>query len=389
MSQRLIYNLLLINNSSMNRFLILIIALFFGVVHVNGQETPRADSTKVKITMKGLFQARYLFSTHKNIDLNGLHHPDGKAIYNDFDIKRARLQFASKISDRTDVVLLLNLADFKSDPANKVLENAYITYRLDQHINLKMGQFRPAFGLEDMYPVDVIKSLDYSNQYTAFGNNGWQSFQIGASIYGGVDGVVPVKYEFSVVNGNNRNQAMDSDNGKHFSTRIELGLEKSLKIKLGLNGGLATVAGSKVYASGIDLSGELPICKKWTLEIETEVKQGNNHALYYGLDSAKRVGGVSGYQMRGMYFLPNLRYAINYHRLSSLEFSCRYEYFDKDFKHGTNPRQTWTPMLSAEFLKAYNARIQVGVNIDRYKKNVPATTQYNNELFVLQVQSRL
>ena len=375
----------------LNKFLFILVLSFTGVFQVRAQEPVKPDSTvKGKIIMKGLFQARYLFSSHKNIDLNGMHHPDGKAVYNDFDIKRARLQFTSKISDRTDVVLLLNLADFKTDPKNKVLENAYITYRLDNFINLKMGQFRPAFGLEDMYPVDVIKSMDYSNQYTAFGNNGWQSFQIGASIYGATHGEIPVKYELSVVNGNNRNQLMDNDNGKHFSTRVELSLQKSLKIKLGLNGGLATVLGSSVYASGVDLSGIVPLGKKWSLEIETEFKQGNNHTYYYGLDSAKRVGGIGNYQMRGMYFLPNLRYAINYHRLSSLEFSCRYENFNNDFKHAANnPRQTITPMISAEFLKAYSARIQFGVNIDRYKRNIPGTIQYNNEMFIVQVQSRL
>lgn len=353
------------------------------------QETAKPDSAKAKITIKGLFQARYLVSRHKDIDLNGLQHPDGKAVYNDFDLKRVRLQFASKISDRTEVNLLLNLADFKSDPLNKVLENAFITYRLDQYINFKMGQFRPAFGLENMYAVDVIKSLDYSNQYTAFGNNGWQSFQIGASVYGKFDGAVPFKYEVSVINGNNRNKAMDNDNGKQFLARTEFELEKTLKLKLGLNGGMGKVLASSVYASGIDLSGVIPICKKWTMEIETEAKQGNNHILFYGLDTAARVGSVARYQMRGLYFLPNLRYAINYHRLSSLELSCRYEYFDQDFRHASNPRQTWTPMLSAEFLKSYNARIQLGINIDRYKRNIPATTQYNNEQFVIQVQSRL
>lgn len=374
----------------MNKLLTSLIFFTISISVVSAQEIAKPDSTKAKIVMKGLFQARYLFNANKNIDLNGVHHTDGKAIYNDFDIKRARLQFTSKISDRTDVVLLLNLADFKSDSKNKVLENAYITYRLDQYINLKMGQFRPAFGLEDMYPVDVIKSLDYSNQYAAFGNNGWQSFQIGASLYGATTGEIPVKYEFSVVNGNNRNQVMDNDNGKHFSGRAEFGLQKSLKIKLGLNGGIGSVNSTDVYAAGIDLSGVIPIAKKWTLEVETEFKQGNNHTFFYGLDSAKRVGSVGAYQMRGMYFLPNLRYAINYHRLSSLEISCRYENFDSDFKHaGNNPRQTFTPMISAEFLKSYNARIQIGVNIDRYKRNIAGTSQYNNEMFILQVQSRL
>ncbi len=373
----------------MFKFLSLLMIIAICSSEGSSQEIVKLDSTKAKITMKGLFQTRYSFSAHKDINVNGLHQVDGNATYNDFDIKRARIQFASKISDRTDVVLLLNLADFKSDPKNKVLENAYLTYRLNPYFNAKMGQFRPAFGLEDMYPVDVIKSMDYSNQYSAFGSNGWQSFQVGASIYGAANGTIPVRYEFSVVNGNNRNKIMDNDNGKHFSSRVELGIQKSLNIKLGLNGGYAQVYRSGVYAMGIDLSAKFPLAKKWSLELETEAKQGNNHTLFYGLDSAKRDGGIHKYQMRGFYFLPNLRYAINYNRLSSLELSCRYEYFDKDFRHEGNQRQTWTPMVSAEFLKAYNARIQVGMNIDRYKRNIAGTTQYNNSIFILQVQSRL
>ncbi|WP_158799768.1 porin [Pedobacter sp. L105] len=383
----------------MNKFFLLLLLASCRILTANAQgitinvpEITKPDTTassKAKITIQGLFQARYAFSGNKNVDVTGLQHMDGKAVDNNYSIKRARLQFTSEISDRTTVVMLLNLADFEGNPSNKVLENAYITYRLNPYIHLKMGQFRPAFGLEDMYPVDVIKSLDYSNQYTAFGNNGWQSFQLGASIFGGVGGAIPIKYEVSMVNGNNRNQLTDNNNGKSFSTRVEFELEKKLQIKLGLNGGLASVYGSHVYASGADLSATVPIVKKWSLEMETEFKQGNNHALYYAMDSAKRVGTVSQYQMRGMYFLPNIRYAINYHRLSSLEFSCRYEYFDEDFKHASNPRQTYTPMISAEFLKAYSARIQLGVNIDHYSKNVPLTTQYNNSLFVVQVQSRL
>jgi hypothetical protein len=379
----------------MFKFFVMILWVCCGVLPAFGQLVLK-DSAKVKITIKGLFQSRYSFSSHKNIDVTGLHHTDGKAADNDFDIKRARLQFTSEISDRTAVVLLLNLADFKSDPKNKVLENAYITYRMNRFVNLKTGQFRPAFGLEDMYPVDVIKSLDYSNQYTAFGNNGWQSFQIGVSVFGAVQGKIPVKYEVSVVNGNNRNQIMDNDNGKHFLSRIELLLEKRFNVKLGINTGMGLVFDKKVYASGLDLSTVIPLAGKWSMILEAEIKQGNNHVLFASLDSASRQGNVSAYQMRGIYILPNLRYAINYHRLSSLELSCRYENFDKDFKrHGSDnqssqsARSTWTPMISAEFLKTYNARIQIGANIDFYKKNIAATTQFNNSLFIVQIQSRL
>ena len=182
---------------------------------------------------------------------------------------------------------------------------------------------------------------------------------------------------------------MDSDNGKHFSSRVELELVKSLKLKLGLNGGLASVAGDRAYASGVDVSATFPLGKKFSFEIETEAKQGNNHRLFNTLEASSRQGNLNQYLMRGLYFLPNLRYAINFKQLSSLEISCRYENFDEDFKHAGGPRQTWTPMLSAEFLKTYNARVQLGINIDKYKYNVAGTNQYNNSLFILQVQSRL
>ena len=45
-------------------------------------------------------------------------------------------------------------------------------------------------------------------------------------------------------------------------------------------------------------------------------------------------------------------------------------------------------MLSLEFLKSYNARIQLAMQIDDYKRNVPDTPKYDNKLFILQVQSR-
>jgi hypothetical protein len=103
---------------------------------------------------------------------------------------------------------------------------------------------------------------------------------------------------------------------------------------------------------------------------------------------AERLYALNRYQTRGFYFLPNLRYEIQYRRLSSIEFSCRYEYLDSSYRVNSNLRQTWLPMLSFEFLKSYNARIQLAMQIDDYKRNVPDTPTYDNKLFILQVQSR-
>jgi hypothetical protein len=92
-----------------------------------------------------------------------------------------RVQAQAQISKRTVVAVLANLADFKNDPKGGVLENAYIKYTFNPKIAITVGQFRPWFGIEETYPIDIIKSLDWSNQYSLFGKLGWTSFQIGAS----------------------------------------------------------------------------------------------------------------------------------------------------------------------------------------------------------------
>ncbi|MNR68140.1 hypothetical protein D3C85_1925260 [compost metagenome] len=43
-------------------------------------------------------------------------------------VKYMRVQMRAQISKRTEVAVLANLADFKSDPKTKVLENAYLKY---------------------------------------------------------------------------------------------------------------------------------------------------------------------------------------------------------------------------------------------------------------------
>lgn len=346
-------------------------------------------TTYPKFSVKGLFQGQYAASMNKDVDIDGLHHSDGEEVSNSFLIKRGRLQVKAIISDRTDVTMSVNLADFKSDPKNKVLENAYISYKLTDKISVTAGQFRPFFGLENTYPIDIVKSIDFSNQYYEFGNNGWESFQIGASVsVRDSIGKMPIQYGFTVFNGNGRNQNNDKDNGKQYTGRVLFQLSEKNNVNLGLNGGLGSVFHEDVYAAGFDITSAFSLSEKFSLELQLEAKQATNHSLFFGMLPAERIYAIERYQTRGFYFLPNLRYNIQYNRLSSIEFSCRYEYLDSNFKIDSNVRQTWLPMLSLEFLKTYNARIQLAMQIDDYKRNIPDTPRYDNKLFILQVQSR-
>jgi len=354
----------------------------------NKQE--QEDNVKYPVLqIKGLFQGRYLVGMAKDVDVNGLHHADGSGTSNNFMLKYMRIQVRAQISKRTEVVALANLADFKNDPKSRVLENAYLKYTFNPKLAFTVGQFRPWFGIEETYPIDIIKSLDWSNQYTEFGKLGWTSFQIGLSATGQLQlGQIPFQYAVSVVNGNGKNQVNDNDNGKQYSTRLLFGLSKKYNFNVGLNGGIGEVFSKKVYAVGIDLSSLIKFDPKWSLDMQLEAKQATNHVLYNSVVPELRPTNPDEYLIRGAYFLPNVRYEINHKNLSAFELSCRYEYLDTNFRLNSNPRQTITPMFGLEFLKNYGARIQLGVQFDRYKHQVENTSQYNNNLFIVQVQSR-
>lgn len=180
---------------------------------------------KRSLTFNGLLQTRYVLSLTNQVDVNGKHHDgvESKPVTNSFLVKRARLMVKAAINDHFAANFMINFADFSTTPTGKVLENAFIKYTLNKHFNVQAGQFRPFFGIEDVVPVDLIRTLDYSNQYYAFGNNGWQSFQIGVTVLGAInkDDAKPLKYYAGVYNGNNRNQLTDNDNTKNLYLRLE------------------------------------------------------------------------------------------------------------------------------------------------------------------------
>jgi hypothetical protein len=372
--------------------LIRVALVLFLPLLMNAQTSENSESSVKypQFQFKGLLQARYLESFGENVDVMGVHHSTGEAIQSSFDIKRMRVGLNTKLSEATEVVILVNLADFKSDSKGKVLENAYAKYTFNKYIALTGGQFRPAFGIEELVPVDIIKSFDFSNQYYEFGKNGWTSFQIGASASGAFEiGKVPVDYAFSVLNGNGKNQETDKDNGKQYSSRLVFGISKKHKINLGLNSGIGKVFKEKVFAFGADVTSDFKLTDKFTFDLQVEYKQGTNSNLYFSLPVANRTPNVDDYQMRGIYFLPNLRYVVNYKKLTALEFSCRYESFDSNYKVDSNVRQTYTPMISLEFGKAYTGRIEIGLQIDDFDRNIPDTSTYDNNLFIIQFQCRL
>ena len=138
----------------------------------------------------------YANSFTKEVDMNGKHNPSGAN--NGFYLVYFRVNGKFAINDQLSAQILVNFADFKSDPKNKVLEIAALKWTPSTYFNVQVGQFRPYFGLEDMYPAEILKSYTWSNQYSLLGKSNWESFQIGAAVSGSlIKKKIPLRYYYT------------------------------------------------------------------------------------------------------------------------------------------------------------------------------------------------
>ena len=284
-----------------------------------------------------------------------------------------------------NVYMRFNFGDFAYSPQSRVLEYAYATYSFNKYLNLRAGLFRPFFGREDDISTDFLKSFDYSNQYTAFSNTGWVSYQMGASVFGEVKiAKVPFRYYVGVFNGDGRTDFSDNDNGKLFSARLESDLTRHLRV--GMNGGLGTELGTHISAWGGDINYQTDLSDRWNLEIESEYKQGNNQNLFFNQSMPRKP--IKDYMMRGVYVLPSIKYKIKNKEGLGLEASFKYENLNVDFKQNGNAWQQYVPMLGIDFADQFAIRLQVGVVLDRYDRNVENSNSYNSGRFITQLQLR-
>jgi hypothetical protein len=363
-------------------------AVFFSSIvlaQTTAHKKESKDSAKEKkIIISGMLLTRFTQSFRKEIDINGKYRAEDETYStSSFSLRRARVQAKAQITSRADAAVLLNLTDFVGNPSNKVLENAFIKYHFNNYLNVQVGQYRPYFGREDLYPEELLQALEWSNQYYVFGANGWQSFQAGATVFGKLNVFkIPVSYYVGVFNGNGRNQPMDNDNGKLFPARLEIAVRP--KTKLGLNGGLGKDGNEKVWACNFDVDHVEKLGERWELEIQSEYKRGTNSSQFDTSTEKNKL--MLNYQLEGFYVLPNLKYHINSPRINSMELSCRYESLNCNIKRNGSTKQTWMPVLSLQLADEYYVRLETGLIVDRY--NVSSMKEHNGTRFVCQMQVR-
>lgn len=346
-------------------------------------EAPKPKEFKIfnkKATIGALLVGDYANSLTKDVDMNGKHNPT--ASDNGFYLVYFRVNGKFAINDKLSAQILVNFADFKNDPKNKVLEIAALKWTPSTYFNVQVGQFRPYFGLEDMYPAEIMKSYAWSNQYSLLGKSNWESFQIGAAVSGSlIKKKIPLRYYYTFYNGNGKNQVQDNDDAKNHALRLEYDLLP--KLQLGINEALTKIDNQNASMFGADISYNANLSKLWKAGFNTEFKYGTNISAF----SAATLAGkdVSDYKMTGFYIIPFISRAINESNKSFIEFTCRYEYLEDVNKNG-NVGRFYTPMLSYVMGEDYTSKISLVGVISDYNKDIANSTQYSSNLLLLQYQ---
>lgn len=358
---------------------------------INAQEkkdTVKSDLSKSKefkifnkkASIGALFVGDYSNSLTKDVDMNGKHNPTGAN--NGFYLVYFRVNGKFAINDKLSAQILVNFADFKNDPKNKVLEIASLKWTPSSYFNVQVGQFRPYFGLEDMFPAEILKSYTWSNQYSLLGKSNWESFQIGAAVSGSLSKKkIPLRYYYTFYNGNGKNQLQDNDNYKNHAVRLEYDILP--KLQLGINEAVTKVEKQNANMFGADITYNTKLSKLWNAGFNSEFKYGTNISAFSAASLAGK--NISDYKMTGFYIIPFISRTINENNKSFIEFTCRYEYLEDVNKNG-NIGRFYTPMLSYVIGDDYTSKISLVGVISDYSKDIVNSNQYSSNIFLLQYQ---
>lgn len=353
----------------------------------NTSEEVKPDLVELtkKANISALIVGDYGVSLTDNVDINGKHNSEGVPSTNGFYLRYMRIQARWDLTKNISAQAMVNLADFKDNPQTKVLEIATVRYKFNNYATLQVGQFRPYFGREDMYAIDIHRSYGWSNQYSLFGRNNWMSFQLGAALYGSLqDKKIPLKYYYTFYNSNGKNQQGDVDNSKSHSFRLEYVPVQG--VSLGANAAFGSYHGEATNAYGGDISFEKKINPSLLVGVDSEYKQGSNILAFVASKNNNKK--ADDFRMQGVYITPFLRwYTGDKKFFDAVEVSCRYEYLESLMENG-NPWRSYSPMVSVLVGEGYQSKISIIGNLNSFNKQIPNSSQWDNNQFIVQYEFR-
>ena len=231
---------------------------------------------------------------------------------NSFDIRRVRLSLQGNIIPSIDYKIQ---AEFAHTP--QILD-AYIQWKPLNAINIKAGQYKLPFSIENPYSPLKLETADYSqavNELIPY-SNGAGGRDVGVSIWGGFfkkKGYNLIDYTAGIFNGSGINN-FDNNKKKSFVGTLSLHPVKEL-----------TIAGS-FYVGGITENDLTKDAYRFSGGLRYENPRWMVRAEY--------IGGKTGYLRSGGYYA-----VTGYHFIPKLQGVLKYDTFQRNI-HDKNTRST-------------------------------------------------
>jgi len=310
-------------------FQILIFLLFCSDVHSAYAETGKSLE---KIRLFGFTQ---LWAQYDNTQ--GANH--GEA----YNIARARIGIKGNLSQNTNYMLLTEWGRLTYDDPCTLLD-AWVNFRLNPALNIKIGQTWYKFSLSGTTPIPeipfVYRPEVIDGMWLTMGRNGSYSYDRGIELWGSsLDSKLPFGYIFSVTAGSGLDHFEDNKE-KDFTGRVWVEPLKNLRIgasnfcgwsrtEIKSNLGNDIKKDLPEYAGGLELS-----YSRARYRFISEYLRG----LYEGyLDvTGAEVFQIAGKKPRGWYTMFGVKV------LPRMEVLAQYAWYEKDFSVSNTGLETIT-----------------------------------------------
>ncbi|HMU68907.1 MAG TPA: porin [Chitinophagales bacterium] len=352
--------------------------LFATQQFVQAQTTEQAFSPSIKV--KALIHSRFEASLTDSIDVAGKYFAN--PVTTNFRMRRIELRTDIKLNDKFSGVVRVQLPELKGSSVGKVIELAYMDYKYNDMLNVRFGQFKSPFELDEQTSHEDLRMIDRGPTSVMFVNNSLASYQPGAMVFGTfMKSKTPLSYYLAFVNGSNRAVNNDDNSQKNIVGRLEFVPIKGVKI--GANA-------QQIYTkdtSGLSYGGDLSIIRdlndKMKLIVEGEYITGYQVNDFNADTTGLEIGD---YTMGGYFGQVLLRSELNKSWCKTFEVGGKYEHTDPNTTVDDNAFNTITGGIGFIFTPDNMARLQLNIVHTDYEKTITPGGLMAANMFVTQFQ---
>ncbi len=344
-------------------------------------QTESAFSPTIKV--KALVHSRFEASLTDSIDVQNKFNAD--PVMANFRMRRIELRTDIKLNDKFSGVVRVQLPELKGSSIGKTIELAYMEYKWNDKLQLRAGQFKNPFELDELTSHEDLRMIDRGPTSVMFVNNSLSSYQPGVMAFGTfMKEKMPLSYYLAATNGSNRATSYDDNSQKNFTGRLEYTFIKG--VRLGVNGQYIAVKDTTSNAVGADLSIQKNITEKTKLIVEGEYIQGVATTSFIADTSGAL---INDFAMGGYFGQALLKMDINKSWCKTLEVGGKYENTDPNTTIDKNAYSTITGNIGFTFLPDNDARLQLNIVHTNWEGTVSPGGINASNMFIAQFQLKI